>query len=137
MYRATIVHNDGSNEYFFEEGCFITEWWNSADDPDVSVARARVPPGGTTRWHRLTGVIERYVVLDGEGLVEIGDAMAERVVAGCVVVIPAGVPQRITNTGAADLIFLAICTPRFRPIIYEDLVGDAAAPEMPVRPASS
>lgn len=127
MHRATILHNDGSTEYFFEEGCFITEWWNSADDPDVSVARARVPPGGTTRWHRLTGVIERYVVLEGEGLVEIGDAVAERVMAGSVVVIPAGVRQRITNTGAPDLIFLAICTPRFQKAIYQDLAAETAA----------
>ena len=137
MHRATILHNDGSTEYFFEEGCFITEWWNSVDDPAVSVARARVPPGWTTRWHRLTGVIERYVVLEGEGLVEFGDAMTERVVAGSVVVIPAGERQRITNTGAPDLIFLAICTPRFQRAIYEDLPGETSAPDFPGQPVST
>ena len=29
--------------------------------------------------------------------------------------------QRITNTGDIDLIFLAVCTPRFNRACYEDL----------------
>lgn len=123
MHRTLIVHNNGSGESFFKEGCFITEWWNTAEDPAVSVARARVGPGVSTRWHRLTGVVERYVILEGEGLAEIGDAAPEPVRGGSVVVIPAGVPQRITNNGGCDLVFLAVCTPRFRPEIYQDLEG--------------
>jgi len=38
-----------------------------------------------------------------------------------VVVIPPGIRQRIANTGAVDLIFLAVCTPRFMLASYEDL----------------
>jgi oxalate decarboxylase/phosphoglucose isomerase-like protein (cupin superfamily) len=30
-------------------------------------------------------------------------------------------PQRITNTGAEDLVFLAICSPRFSQDVYEDI----------------
>jgi mannose-6-phosphate isomerase-like protein (cupin superfamily) len=37
-----------------------------------------------------------------------------------VVYIPAGASQRITNTGIADLTFLCVCTPRFKPAVYED-----------------
>ena len=37
------------------------------------------------------------------------------------VLIPAGVPQRITNTGDTDLEFYCLCTPRFRPEAYVDL----------------
>jgi oxalate decarboxylase/phosphoglucose isomerase-like protein (cupin superfamily) len=37
------------------------------------------------------------------------------------VYIPPGCPQRIANIGAADLVFLAICTPRFVRDAYEDL----------------
>ena len=37
------------------------------------------------------------------------------------VLIPPGTRQRITNTGDADLIFLAVCTPRFTRVAYEDL----------------
>ncbi|MEA3397575.1 MAG: cupin domain-containing protein, partial [Chloroflexota bacterium] len=40
---------------------------------------------------------------------------------GDVVLIPPGVSQRISNTGAGDLMFLCICTPPFRPECYEDL----------------
>ncbi|MGO1001331.1 hypothetical protein [Lysobacter sp. CA196] len=41
-------------------------------------------------------------------------------------VIPPGVPQRIANLGDGDLLFLAICTPRFEPGNYEDLDPEAA-----------
>jgi hypothetical protein len=30
-------------------------------------------------------------------------------------------PQRITNIGKDDLIFLAICSPRFSPDVYEEI----------------
>ena len=45
----TRIHHPAATEYFFAEGCFITEWWNSPHDAEVSVARARVKPGVTTR----------------------------------------------------------------------------------------
>jgi len=41
--------------------------------------------------------------------------------AGDVVRIPANTPQRITNTGATDLIFYAICSPRFQAKCYQAL----------------
>ena len=118
---APLIHHPTATEYFFAEGCFITEWWNSTADPAVSVARARVEPGVTTRWHRLRGVTERYLILEGRGQVEVGDLPPEEVGPGAVVVIPPGVRQRIMNTGHTDLIFLAICTPRFTLAGYEDL----------------
>jgi mannose-6-phosphate isomerase-like protein (cupin superfamily) len=108
-------------EFLIEEGCFITELSNSAADPDASIARARVPPGVTTRWHRVRDTVERYVILQGQGRVEVGSLAAEDVVPGDVVLIPPSSPQRITNTGAGDLVFLAICTPRFLPEAYEDI----------------
>jgi mannose-6-phosphate isomerase-like protein (cupin superfamily) len=125
--RATIRHDNGG-EYFFREGCHIAEWSNSAEDPALSVARARVEPGTVTRWHRLAGVTERYVVLSGEGRVELGDVagrVVEAVAPGSVVIIPPGMPQRIANTGSADLIFLALCTPRFTPDCYAECAPDA------------
>lgn len=57
-------------EYYFEaEGCRIAEWWNTAENEAVSIARARVETGITTSWHKLDGIAERYVVLEGEGRV--------------------------------------------------------------------
>ncbi len=60
-------------EYYTEERCFITELRKTVDDPGCSIARARVEPGVTTRFHILKGTIERYVILEGIGLVEVGD----------------------------------------------------------------
>ncbi|NKB32217.1 MAG: cupin domain-containing protein [Pseudomonadales bacterium] len=101
------------SEYFFKEGCFITEVSNSSDDEEVSVARARVEPGKKTKWHALADTAERYVILEGSGTVEIGDMSPSKVTAGDVVLIPPQMRQRIFNSGENDLIFLAICSPRF------------------------
>ena len=124
MILVPQIQHPTATEYFFAEGCFITEWWNSTADTAVSVARARVEPGVTTRWHRLWGVTERYLILEGRGRVEIGEGPAEDVGPGAVVLIPPGIRQRITNTGKADLIFLALCTPRFTRTIYQDLESE-------------
>ena len=115
-----LVPGSRKHEYWFREGCHITEWSNSAADEDLSVARARVEPGRTTRWHRLAGTRERYVILEGRGRAEVGDETLEAGV-GDVVVIAPGQPQRITNIGAGDLVFLAVCTPRFRPGNYSEI----------------
>ncbi|MEB3733834.1 cupin domain-containing protein [Halopseudomonas pachastrellae] len=112
---------DAADEYYFEEGCYIHELSNSPDDPLMSVARARLPLGGQTRWHRLHNVVERYLIEAGEGMVELGEHTPQRVSAGDVVVIPAGCPQRIRCIGEQPLVFLAICTPRFEPACYEDV----------------
>ena len=130
--RPMILRGATSQEYWFEEGCHITEWLNSPDDPGLSVARARVAPGVTTRLHRLVGVAERYVVLSGEGRVELvgadsamasADHFVSDIEPGDVVVIPPGVAQRVTNIGEQDLVFLALCTPRFTRAAYEDPGG--------------
>jgi mannose-6-phosphate isomerase-like protein (cupin superfamily) len=121
LMKACIKANGAAPEYFFAEGCFITEMSNSTDDPDVSIARARLEPGKTTRWHYLRGTGERYVVLQGVGLVEIDNVPAQRVSVGDVVVIPPQARQRISNTGADDLVFLAICSPRFTQATYVDV----------------
>jgi mannose-6-phosphate isomerase-like protein (cupin superfamily) len=116
-----IRRMDLNAEFYTEERCFITELSNSAADAEVSIARARVQPGVTARWHRVLGTTERYVMLEGTGLVEIGHLPPTVVNPGDVVIIPPNCPQRITNIGAEDLIFLAICSPRFRQEAYQDI----------------
>ena len=118
---AQIRSPDETQEYLTDEGCFILESWNREGDPAVSIARARVEPGVTTRLHRLSGIIERYLILSGEGLVEIDGAAPSAVGAGDLVYIPQGASQRIRNSGTLDLVFLAICTPRFQPDAYLDI----------------
>ncbi len=115
-----VMHPDESSEFFVYEGCFVVELLNSALDPDVSIARARLEPGCATHLHRLHGITERYLVLQGEGMVEVNDREPEKVAVGDVVMIAAMHNQRIVNTGDKDLIFLAICTPRFEQSAYED-----------------
>jgi mannose-6-phosphate isomerase-like protein (cupin superfamily) len=119
--REGVHRTDPALEYDTNENCRILELSNRADDQAVSIARARVAPGEITRWHRLTGIEERYVILEGSGRVEVGDRVGEDVTGGDVVHIPAGRRQRIANVGGTDLVFLAICTPRFVQSAYEDL----------------
>ena len=119
--KQTIRVIDHDKEYYISEGCHIIEMSNSTDDPELSVARARVEIGVTTKWHRLKGISERYVILEGKGRVEIGELAPQQVAAGDVVIIPPMCPQRISNEGESDLIFLAICSPRFEPQAYEAL----------------
>lgn len=119
--KERVKHYRAESEFAFREGCFINELSNSPGDPLVSIARARLPAGQTTRWHHLTDIIERYLILEGEGRVEIGDGLVEQVRYGDAVLIPQGVRQRITALGQQDLVFLAICTPRFSASAYVDL----------------
>ncbi len=112
---------DSGKEYFFEEGCFITELSNSEAYPEVSVARARVESGKTTKWHALESITERYLILEGQGRAEVGDSEAQLLEKGDMLIIPANTRQRITNVGNEDLIFLAICSPRFTKSAYRQL----------------
>jgi mannose-6-phosphate isomerase-like protein (cupin superfamily) len=85
----------------------------------VSIARARVEPGITTVLHIVRGADEIYYILSGQGEIEIGGKIIDTMHPGDLARIPAGTPQRITNTGSEDLIFLAICAPRFEAGRYE------------------
>ena len=127
MIPAFNPHNP-SSEFFTEELCYITELSNSPNDPELSIASARVAPGITTRWHALIDTTERYVLISGQGIVEIGDLPPTAMKPLDVATIPAGMRQRITNTGTTDLVFLAICTPRFRSECYQDLESSTGAP---------
>lgn len=125
MPQEPSIHNlPSEQEYWFREGCHILELSNTPADVAVSIARARVAPGQRTRWHRLLATTERYVILEGEGSVEVGDLPPQTVTPGSVVIISPQYRQRITNTGSCDLIFLAICSPRFLLENYQDCETD-------------
>lgn len=119
--QEEILRINPAAEVYTPEGCFINELSNIDADPEASIAQARVEPEETTRWHHLIGTTERYVILSGEGMVEVGNMAPQRVSPGDVVLIPPNCRQRITNVGSTDLLFLAVCTPRFRPEAYEDI----------------
>lgn len=119
--KAEIRRMTPEKEFYTAEGCYINELSNVPYDPEVSIALAKVNPSVTTRKHRLHGITERYVILEGKGLVEVGDLPPQEVSYGDVVLIPPETPQRIKNTGENDLIFLAICSPRFVQEAYSDI----------------
>ncbi len=123
MGDAPAIH-DLRREQWTRERCYIREIVNDPAIERFSLAEARVEPGVTTELHRL-GVDEWYVIIAGTGVVEVGDADARPVAAGDIVAIPAGLPQRIRNTGRGDLRFQCICLPRFTPETYEALESGA------------
>lgn len=116
-----IIHHHQTPEYYFQERCHIAELLNSPDCPGLSIARARVEPGVTTVLHAVRGADEIYYLLSGQGEVEIGGQVIGTMHPGDLLRIPADTPQRITNTGKEDLVFLAICTPRFEEGRYVEL----------------
>lgn len=115
---------DESKEFFSNERCHILELLNNHDtEKPFSIARARVEPGVTTAWHRLNGIVEYYYIMEGEGLMEIGDDPGFKVKKNDIVKIEANMAQRIKNITEEDLVFLAICNPPFTDKNYEDFDG--------------
>jgi mannose-6-phosphate isomerase-like protein (cupin superfamily) len=62
------------------------------------------------------------------GMVTVGGDAPQPVGPGDVVTIPPSIPQKIANTGHRDLVFLALCTPRFVPEAYEDMDAQPLEP---------
>lgn len=127
--KPLILRDDSRSESGIEPGCYITDWLNDPADPDLSIARIRVEVGAETRLRRFQNIWERYVVLEGQGRIELvgpnrsfteGDHTISALEPGDVVLIPAGYSRRISNIGDGELVFLAICTPRFRPAAQPD-----------------
>lgn len=116
------------SEFEIEERCFIVEMLSVKDDPACSIARARVKAGVATALHSVTGIVERYLILQGEGEVCIGQAPAQRVKPMDVVLISAGEPQTIRNVSEReDLVFLCVCTPGFRMEAFVNLESPGQA----------
>ena len=113
--QPKIVTAKSLRETLTPEQCFIYENWSSKN---VSIARARVKSGITTKAHHLIGVDEIYLITKGRGKVKIGKLEPTEVEAGDTVFIPAGVSQQITNISKSDLIFYCICTPKFTAKCY-------------------
>ena len=108
------------HEFWTEERCFITELINTPDQPDASLAIARLEPGVTTQLHALDGLRETYTIIKGTGLAEI-NGQFHRLNCNESLIIPAGAAQRITNDGLEDLEFYCLCTPRFTYNCYVNL----------------
>jgi mannose-6-phosphate isomerase-like protein (cupin superfamily) len=121
QFTCVVWKQELAKEFLTPERCHILETYNTAAEESTSIARARVEPGITTAWHVLEHTIERYIIVEGRGRVEVGDLPAAEVEPGDVVIIPAAIRQRITNIGTSDLIFYCVCTPRFQQSNYRAL----------------
>lgn len=115
------VFRAGNDEEFWtSERCFIRELINTESIPEFSLADSRIEPGVETELHSLS-VREWYYITQGTGLMEVGGGPRIEVGPGDTVEIPAGVSQRITNTGKDDLKLQCVCLPRFTPDCYQSL----------------
>lgn len=107
-----IKRTSECNEFTANDGCRIREVLHPRnDDVDMplSLAVARVEPGQQSYAHYLKQV-EVYYILEGRGLMHIGEESAE-VGPGDAVYIPAGASQWIRNLGDSELVFVAVCAP--------------------------
>jgi mannose-6-phosphate isomerase-like protein (cupin superfamily) len=102
-------------EFIAGDNCILREVLHP-DKADLelrySLAHAIVRPGQTTWKHRLK-TSEVYYVMEGEGVMHIGDETAP-VRPGSTVYIPPEATQCITNTGGTDLTFICIVDPAWR-----------------------
>lgn len=83
-----------------------------------TLAEARLPPGHTTAGHHHVATEEIYYLLEGRGLMRIGDE-TRPVAAGDAVAIPPGAFHQIANSGDTVLRFLCCCAPGYE---HEDTV---------------
>ncbi len=111
---------DVKPEVYTSERCYIAEVLNEPAYPEVSVARARVETGVTTRLHSVA-VLEWYVIESGTGRMFLGERAPFAVGPGSVVAIARHEAQRIENTGAGDLVFSCVCAPRWTADCYTEL----------------
>lgn len=116
-----IFHTASSKEFFTPERCHITEVMNPIENITFSIAQARVEPGVVTQLHALKETDEAYYILSGEGEMEVDGKILGKVKSGDVIWIPKEKSQRIKNVGMDDLIFLCICSPKFKVDVYENL----------------
>jgi len=77
-----------------------------------TLAEARLPPGAGTVAHHHVKTEEIYYLLEGEGLMRVGDQTCE-VGVGDAIAIPPGMVHQITNTGQYGLKFLCCCAPGY------------------------
>ena len=77
-----------------------------------TLAEARLPAGASTAAHHHVKTEEIYYVLEGRGLMRVGDETRE-VGPGDAVAIPPGAVHQITNAGTTALKFLCCCAPGY------------------------
>ncbi|MEN6450326.1 MAG: cupin domain-containing protein [Thermoguttaceae bacterium] len=97
-----------------------------------TLAEARLPSGASTTAHHHVKTEEIYYVLDGNGLMRVGEETAA-VGPGDAIAIPPGMSHTIRNTGSCMLRFLCCCAPGYE---HDDTVLEASEVGSPSGPIS-
>ena len=84
------------------------------DTPQLMVGANVLRPGQTAKLHTHVREEKTYLVLSGEGVVQVGEE-AHRVRTGHLVHCPIGVPHGATNDGQENLRLLVIMAPHPKP----------------------
>ena len=110
-----LSHRSGVEPITAPDGSSVRELLHPAHHAieRMSVAEAEVAPGQATRRHRHPVAEEVYHVLDGAGLLELGDERIA-VVPGDIIRIAPNQPHRIEAKSETPLRFLCICQPAYR-----------------------
>jgi mannose-6-phosphate isomerase-like protein (cupin superfamily) len=85
-----------------------------------SLAEEVLPPGCVVTPHRHRQIEEIYYVVEGRGLMTVGDEVRE-VEAGDAIYVPRGHRHTLENTGSEAIRLILVCGPAF---FYEDEVLD-------------
>jgi len=84
------------------------------DTPQLLVGANVLQPGQTAKLHTHAREEKTYLVLSGEGVIQVGDE-EHRVRAGHLVHCPIGVPHGATNDGTENLRLLVVMGPHPKP----------------------
>jgi mannose-6-phosphate isomerase-like protein (cupin superfamily) len=85
-----------------------------------SLAEELLPPGCAVTPHHHRHIEEVYYVVEGRGLMTVGDEVRE-VEAGDAIYVPRGHRHTLENTGSEAIRLILVCGPAF---YYEDEVFD-------------
>ncbi len=111
---ALRTHSKNITTYITRDGSEIKELMHPATQGNKaqSLAEATVKRGQQTHLHQHHYSEELYYIMNGKGLMKLGDDQFE-VTAGDTVCIPPGTPHCIKNIGTDALRILCMCSPAY------------------------
>lgn len=109
---ATLIRTAEQEEYAHpqHDRFFLRDVVTAATNPDLSVHRGRIEPGGEIHPHTHEGQTETFYILSGQAVCTCGGEQTP-VSAGCCVVAPPGIPHGLKNAGDEPVELLALFTP--------------------------
>jgi quercetin dioxygenase-like cupin family protein len=91
-------------------GIRMKQMLTAAANPQASVSRVQVPPGGVIGWHNHSQQMETVYVLAGRSVLTLGE-IEMPFAAGRIVAIPSGLEHTLRNAGLDVVELLCFFTP--------------------------